>query len=314
MKKASEIAVVLFASFLSVMPALAQESSRDKTDFPVLKGQYFGQEPPGITPELFADGILANKYHSFHSCLMFSAHGEECYWQARLSNRERVLVYSKLENGKWTPPEIASFSKIEYADDCPFISPDGKKLFYISRRPIKKGIESNKENIWVVEETLSGWGEPKPLPPTINAMSVIHWQISVDQKNNLYFSTYQMERTGRRGDIYCSEFLNGEYAEPEKLGPNINAPDYEFSPFISPDGSYILFSREKYGVGTCRIFISFSDDSGNWSEAKDLNGFYGIKGICPVVSKDEKYLFFLDYINSFSQPFWTDAKFIEELR
>jgi WD40 repeat protein len=314
MKTTVIIVVMLFVIFLSTIPVSAQESIKDRADFSGLKGEYLGQKPPRITPELFADGILANKYRSFHSSLMFSKNGEECYWQARLSGRESALVYSKMENENWTSPEIVSFSRIEYKDDCPFVSPDGKALFFISRRPIEKGIESNKENIWVVKKTSSGWGAPEPLPQIINSMSIIHWQISVDRQKNLYFSTYQMESSGRRGDIYCSKILNGEYAEPVKLGPNINTSDYEFSPFISPDNSYIIFSREKYGEGSCRLFISFSDEKGDWAEAKDLNEWHGIKGICPIVSKDEKYLFFLDYVNSFTQPFWTDAKFIEELR
>jgi hypothetical protein len=76
-----------------------------------------------------------------------------------------------------------------------------------------------------------------------------------------------------------------------------------------------LFSRETYREGTCRIFVSFiKSQDGKWTEPVDLNDKYGIKGMCPMVTKDGKYLFYLDYVNSRSQPFWVSARFIEELR
>ncbi|MFH2048990.1 MAG: hypothetical protein ABIJ12_06060 [bacterium] len=283
-------------------------------DFQTLTGPYFGQQPPGKTPELFADSIIANRYKSFHTSLMFSSDGTACYWQAEYTPGEEFIAYSNIENERWTTIEIAPFSKIGYRDDAPFISPDGTKLFFISIRPLEKGVESHKENIWVMERSGKSWGEPKPLPQLINSIPRIHWQMSVDSLNNLYFSAYQKESRGFRGNIYCSEFVNGEYTEPVMLDHNINTSDYEFSPFISPDGSYLLFSRQLYGKGSCRIFISFRNEDDTWGEAINLYDTYGIKGICPIVSNDNKYLFFLDYVKSHSQPFWVDASFIEKLR
>ena len=48
------------------MQATAQEKTIDKTDIPVLKGPYFGQKPPGATPEVFAPGIVSiDEYSEF---------------------------------------------------------------------------------------------------------------------------------------------------------------------------------------------------------------------------------------------------------
>ena len=41
------------------MPAMAKENTKDKSDFPVLTGFYLGQNPPGLTPEIFAPGIIS---------------------------------------------------------------------------------------------------------------------------------------------------------------------------------------------------------------------------------------------------------------
>jgi len=51
---------VLLTLFFSALPALAQKSKKDKSDFPVLKGPYLGQKPPGIKPEIFAAGLILN--------------------------------------------------------------------------------------------------------------------------------------------------------------------------------------------------------------------------------------------------------------
>jgi len=311
--KSNSVIIMAIMYFIPFLGCDAQNEKKE-IDLSSLRGPYLGQKPPGETPEFFADGIIANKYLSFHSSLIFTPDGNECYWQCQVNKNQYTILSSKIKDGKWTPPEIAPFAIIEYRDDSPFISPDGKRFFFISRRPLNKNDQGGKENIWVMERTDQGWSEPEPLPPCINSLTGIHWQISVDQQGTLYFSTHKNESRGRRGDIYHSEFANGNYSNPVKLGNKINSADYEFSPFISPDGSYLIFSREKYGIGAYRLFISYKDKTGNWTEAINLYESNGIKGICPIVSKDAKYLFFLDYYKSHSQPFWVDAGFIKNLK
>ena len=41
-------------SFVVVLSSCAKQ-----TDFPILEGPYFGQDPPGNTPEIFAPGIVS---------------------------------------------------------------------------------------------------------------------------------------------------------------------------------------------------------------------------------------------------------------
>lgn len=49
----------------------AQENTKDKSDFPVLKGSYLGQKFPGMTPELFAPEIM-DAEHGYHFPVIFS--------------------------------------------------------------------------------------------------------------------------------------------------------------------------------------------------------------------------------------------------
>jgi Tol biopolymer transport system component len=60
-------------------------------------------------------------------------------------------------------------------------------------------------------------------------------------------------------------------------------------PYISPDGSYLLFSRDY------DLFISFCARDGAWKEARKLDAPINSPSIeiCPIISPDGKYLFFI---------------------
>jgi len=288
-----------------------------QTGFPKLTGPYLGQKAPDKAPELFADGIIANAQYNFHTNIVFSPVGDEAYWATYDNNgRNNRILESKLIRGVWTTPQIASFSIYDQGDDAPFLSPDGERLFFLSKRPISNDAKSGKENIWFVERTSKGWSKARPLPQAINSMEGIHWQISVDGKDNLYFSVCKdLYARAREGDIYCSRYIDGQYTEPIKLGNSINGKGYNCCPYIFPDGRTLLFVREEYDTHKIQIWISFRKDDGSWTEARKLSGYIGDQGQnCPICTPDGRFLFFLRYVNSFCQPFWIDAGFIEDLR
>lgn len=66
--------ILIVPLFLIISVLGAQE---EVVDFPALKGLYLGQKPPGMTPELFAPGIVSVDKFSEFVC-MFAPGGEEC--------------------------------------------------------------------------------------------------------------------------------------------------------------------------------------------------------------------------------------------
>ena len=289
------------------------------SDFPELAGPYFGQQPPGEIAVQFAPEFFGSRFISFHSGIIFSPDGKEAYWQAMLNdeNRSQAIFESKLRNGFWTEPGVASFSGLIKGgrDDSPCISPDGNKLFFLSSRPFEEGDKINQENIWFVHRIKEDWSEPKHIPLVLDASEgKIHWRFSVDKQGNLYFGAWKIKGDEISGNIFLSKYENGQYGKPEKLGPEINKEgDYNFCPHIAPNGSYLIFTR----VGAKRserlpnrIYCSFKKDDGSWTEAKkvDIRGEQG--NDVPVVSHDGKYLF----LRHGTEFYWVDASFIEKLR
>ena len=75
-------------------------SSAQQDEFPVLKGSYLGQKPPGITPELYMPGVISNC--DLHSGVYFSSDGKEVYYSK--FDGLMYIIFMKEENGRWTKP------------------------------------------------------------------------------------------------------------------------------------------------------------------------------------------------------------------
>jgi len=279
-------------------------------DFPVLKGPYLGQKPPGMTPEIFAPGIISTE-EKYELNSIFSLKGDEFYYEISTTTQEEkkegkyfyVIMVSKQENGVWKKPEMVPFSgKYSTMDMC--FSPDGTRLYFCSDRPNPWDSSSNT-HIWYVDRLDNGWSEPKILGPPIYSPECQQGQPTFTTDGTMYF------RKDPKGslDLYYSRYVNGKYLEPVILGEAINTPYEEGKPFIAHDESYLLFIR--YGMpvsidGGRGLYISFKKEDGSWTPAKNTN----INGSLPKLTPDGKYFFF----SRGGDIYWVNAKIIEDLR
>jgi ankyrin repeat protein len=295
-----------------LLAAGAEQSSRQ---FPTLSGPYLGQTPPGRRPQLFAPDIVSTNWGG-HSSIAFSRDGSQALWSAEFMPADSGYSYgrmlsSRLNDGHWTVPEPPSFAIVNGgSDDVPFFSPDGNTLYFISRRSTEPGGPPGKENIWLVEKTTGGWGEPYPAPGEVNAIS-LHWQFSVTEDGTIYFAG-QDEKSLGRDDIYRSKFVNGHYTTPENLGTTINTPGSETCPLIAPDEHYLIFASSGHPdkADWITIYISWKKPDGSWSTPLST----GLGGLCPLLSPEGKYLFYQGSIDGIEGIYWLRADFLEELK
>ncbi|MBL4710768.1 MAG: OmpA family protein [Flavobacteriales bacterium] len=86
-----------------------------------------------------------------------------------------------------------------------------------------------------------------------------HGSMTKDQKN-FYFVSSVSDNTlkGENLDIFrARKTENGEWADAERLGKNINTELDENSPIISPDGNKLFFSSKGHnGIGAYDVFVS----------------------------------------------------------
>ena len=275
-------------------------------DFPILKGPYLGQKPPGMTPEIFAPGIISTE-EKYELNSEFSPDGNEFYFELSTTTPEEkkrgvyfyIIMVSKRINGVWTKPEMAPFSG-KYATMDHYFSPDGKRLYFTSDRP-NNWDATPKNNIWYVERTDRGWSDPVFLGPPIYSPEIRQGQVAIAANGTMYF---------RRGDdLYSSKYIDEKFTEPIPLPEAINSPYAESKPYITPNESFLLFVR--YGMpesidGGKGLYISFKREDGSWTQAQNTN----IPGSLPKFTPDGKYFFF----SKGGDIYWVDAKIIEELK
>ncbi|MFH1998315.1 MAG: ankyrin repeat domain-containing protein [Planctomycetota bacterium] len=283
-------------------------------EFPKLTGEYLGQKKPGKAPEVFALDIVSTD-DGEHGCISFAPKGREAYWSSSFMVNDSgysrgAILSTQWEKGGWTPPGFAFFCKgIGFGDDVPFCAPDGKRIYFISRRSIQPGGPPTKENIWFVEREGNRWSEPRQVCDAVNRYDV-HWQLSVSSKGTLYIGCGQL-------GICASPLKNGKHTQPAPVKNKAGDDFSGGSPFIAPDESYLIFcSRREKGYGGEDLYIAFRDNKGEWgcpvNMGPDLNSRFSEQ--CPMVTPDGKYLFFISQRNGRNNIFWVEAGRIEELR
>ena len=310
-------------------------SCEEGDNFLNLKGDYLGQKPPGITPELFAPGIVSTGYNDVSGCI--SPDGKE-YFYSFWENPFSVIVIFKQIEGKWTKPEVASFTK-SYPSGEPLITPDGKWLFFMSSMPPPESeFNSQKWYMWFCEKTMDGWSEPQVVEYSKNNM-VMYLTSTVN--DIVYFTGKGTPGEQDFGSIYRGKFENGNIINAENFGKTVNLNFHGAHPCVAPDESFLIFDSQRLGgFGASDFYISFKDDEGKWTEPVNMGDKINSpqNDLCPYLSPDGKYFFFssgkadlakyvnrqmtLEEINEVLKGpqnargldiYWVDAKIIEEL-
>ncbi len=284
-------------------------------NWPELVGPYLGQEPPGMTAEVFAPGVVSTDGSEINS--VFSPDGSEFYfttWEPETGTR---ILVSRRVDGFWKMPQPASFST-DPSDVDPAMSQDGQRLFFSTRRP-RPGEVLRRESgfdMWYVRRERSGWGEAQFLGSVVNSGRSQVYATST-RNGGLYFQAIREGGYGK-ADIYRSRWLGGAFQEPENLGPAINSDQYEGDVFVAPDESYLVVSAygRDDGFGEGDLYIGFRSTDGGWSTLKNMGAAVNSeeREFCPMVSPDGRFLFFTSKRNGEGDIFWVDSRIIEALR
>ena len=242
-------------------------------------------------PRIFAEGVISTGDYETHPA--FSPTGDTLYFLKGLPDAGffSICVSYKV-GGKWSTPQIAPFSG-KYTDADPFVTKDGRTLYFVSNRPVKSNDPAKSDwDIWKVEITATGWGNPVHLDSNINSSSSEYFPTVADN-GNLYFGSGRKSGKGR-SDIYVSRLIDGHYGPPVNLGDSINTADNEYEPYIAPDESYLIFmATHPTGIANADFYIS-RRVNGIWTKAEKLpepiNSSATEWG--GKVTRDGKYFFF----------------------
>ncbi len=126
----------------------------------------------------------------------------------------------------------------------------------------------------IVRRTRSGWGKPEALKikDYYSISSTANYRLGNDGRT-LLMAIQRNDSYGQM-DLYVS-FLqrDGEWSVPMNLGPDVNTPEFDRTPFLAADGVTLYFSSDGHGgFGSSDIFVTRRLDSTwqRWSKPENL--------------------------------------------
>lgn len=281
---------------LSTVAASAQEPPKGAE----VTIAYPGETRPGPRAEIFAPGLVSNG--DAHSRLAMAPNGRDVCWarfSERSGRRSAGIACISRSGGQWTSPYTPVFADGGMSAN-PLFSPDGTRLYFTFR--------SDGETAWNVyyaERTESGWGPRKSDGDLLNPTS------SFTRSGHVYFCDQLAGKPWNRG-IYVARLTADGPADATALPPVINSPYIDYTPFVAPDESFLMFSSSRPSSEE-RMFlvISFRTPEGSWSEPRRMHDALGYPGNArfPSISPDGKYLFFCGDDGNF---YWADMAAVDQ--
>ncbi|RXG20326.1 OmpA family protein [Leeuwenhoekiella aequorea] len=191
---------------------------------------------------------LETPYHD--ATVSFSPNSKYLYYASSFQDGRRKVfkgdkrnyfkIYRVDVTAKRFKKELLPFNGDEYSVGHPFVSNDGKKLYFASDMPGGYG----KADIYVCDIYEDGtYSKPLNLGPLIN--SLVDDVFPFVSANTLYFSSEG--HVGYGGlDIYKSTLTDGVYGATINLGPGINsnADDFAYVEGKSKNTGYFSSNRD----------------------------------------------------------------------
>jgi hypothetical protein len=241
-----------------------------------LKGEYLGQAPPGIVPQIFAPGIISSEDFVESNCLVWNDGRHIMVFRINTGVLETSMkgdCWDSLKlSEEWGAPTLLHS-----------ISPDGRVMFYNYFGTPPDGSRPKSTVILKKEKTDDGWKESEDF----RAYGM--WP-STDPAGNLYYTT----RVNGYACIARRPVVNGVYADEEiLLFPNPEKIEF-MHPCISHDGSYLIMDAENSPhENGCELYITFKTDEGLWTKPQNMGDLIPLKGAAMArLSSDGKYIFF----------------------
>jgi len=263
------------------------------------KGPYLGQDPPGMTPELFGPGIVSTDAHEFS--ISMNPEATEIYFsRGEGPNNTKKIMVTRLERDGWTTPAPLFPDFPEQFE--PGVTPDGQHLQFIAFH-VTEGQSRPGLDMYRADRDGKNWGKPYHLGAPFNPSHSMYCSFTND--GTVYTTDPQ---TGGL-DIARTKPTKDGFGPYENLGKPINTDGPEMYPFVAPDESYLLFCSMIEGRQV--IMASFRMEDGTWSQPKEVP--LGMNAGVPFVSRDGKYFFFTAGKMP-SDIYWVDFEIVRKLK
>ena len=213
---------------------------------------------------------------------IISTDGKTLYFARKRSPENRggtrdpqdIWVTTVGADGQWTKSRnLGSDVNSIYADNLCGVTADNNTLvFYVDH-------QNGQGTFMYRSRTRHGWSVAHPLGVNIvNESHYLESSLSADGNALLFTAKTKKNLRYRKNtderDIYVVvKAENGMWGNPLNLGPKLNTPGDEFSPFLAADGRTLYFATNgRKGYGNVDIYVSRRKGDGwcDWTEPRNL--------------------------------------------
>lgn len=179
------------------------------------------------------------------------------------------FFYSNKSDKGWLPAQnMGRPLNTDCNEGAQALSPDGRYMFFTACHR-QDGL--GRCDIYWAKSEGKGWGIPENLGVPVNSK---YWETQPSFSSDgrtLYFASNMPGGFGK-SDLWKSELReDGTWTKPENLGPEINTPGDENSPFIHPDDQTLYFASDYHpGIGGIDLFYVRKDARGKFFRPVNL--------------------------------------------
>lgn len=227
--------------------------------------------------ELIGPGVISTGLQETSVAMM--PDGNTLYFmRSDFGEKDDTILVSRRREGHWSEPEVASFSG-QWHDSEPTLSPDGKRLYFVSNRPLQAGgapvtAEMAGQhfagtNLWYVERQGNGrWGRPVHVDGALNDGNMIY-NPSIAANGDIWFSAHR-EDSGNAYQIYVARRTASGYAAPTRV--DLDSIEHNrMDPAIDPQERFLVFAgNEGDALGRADLYIAFRQPDGSWGRPQHL--------------------------------------------
>lgn len=242
-----------------------------------------------VPPTPFMPGAVSGPKNEYN--LSLSDNGRTMVFaRSDADFRAAGIMVSERRGRRWSAPAPIAFSDARYRDSDPWLTPDGRTLYFVSDRPAPSRAARHDLDIWRSRRAPDGtWAPPEHLGDEVNGAGE---ELGPElHGGTLYFATAR--RSGMGGlDIYAARATAGGFAKPELFPAPINSAASESDFTLSRDGKTALFWRQAGARGL--LHLAMRGEDGGWSDPQPLPDSINVGpfNFTPAFSADGKRLTF----------------------
>ena len=184
---------------------------------------------------------------------------------------------------QWTAPRRLS-SPLNNAQFNGIIGFSGDKSnVYLYQHYMPGGKPANTQGSSVSLNMNGSWNEPARIAIKYFYNKSDHVSISLSETGDIMLLSLESYGTYGAEDLYVSFRIgNDQWSEPRNIGPIINTPFQEMTPYLAPDNKTLFFASNGHGgYGGRDIFVTKRQDDSwqKWSEPANLGPEINTAGV-----------------------------------